>query len=846
MVSIIMLMAIASITSIPAAAKDVPSKGPQKLMIEEIVVTARKKEESVQDVPLAITAVSADQIEAAGISSLDDVAAFTPGLIFTNLYGEFLSVPVIRGIAPTAIFRENNAAIFIDGVFVSGREGLNASQLDLERIEVLKGPQSTKYGRNAFSGAINMVTARPTDVLEGKADVTIGSDEKRQARVSVSGPLIDNTLLGRVAVGIDEWAGPYNNNLSRVNIGGYQYKTLQTSLWWTPSDAWDIQWAVYLSDDEIDQSPLQSVGANCEDRLDLQDIAPQLIEDPANPGSFIPNPDQVVTTRPQNYCGTLQSLADNTMGAAEGAVGEERELVRSSLNLDWNFGFGSLASLTGYSKTKQSAITDGSRDPGTVWFSYQTTSFESAGFQGEELEVSPGDETTEYSQELRFSSSPDSRFRYDIGGYFYDVELQARSTDVVARLTGDSGLRLPADFETFWPLVVGDAIWLGTPEDPSWFLQEENDISTNLIVIDDENSWSVFTGVEFDLGDSWVLDAGVRYTDTTKELTQFDPDGVTVALNTEDSWDFWTGRAGITAHASDSLMVYTSIANGKKPGGFDSIEVDLIPLDGSPPIPDVARVFRYDVEENTTVELGSKGTFDRAQYDVAIFYTDWTNILLPQVIEVDPVTGLPFDQPTGVDQTGGDATVYGIEASTRILISEHWSTDLGFSWTEAEFDDADLATYRLFPSFWTDTNGDGRGDSGDISGKTVLRQSKIQGNATVDYRRPIFTEWDFYTRGDVLYQGSQWVGSANQAKIPDHTYVNLRLGFDSEQYQVELWAQNLFDDDNPVAAFRDVFFNNTINQGATPSKLSGDLFPFRMTVRHPRRRTYGVTVRVRF
>ena len=139
--------------------------------LEEIVVTARKVEERLQDVPLAITAFSAAEIQSAGIENLDDVANFTPGLTFSNLLGEFLPVPVIRGIAPTAVQgRENNAAIFVDGVYLSGREGLNFSQLDLERIEVVKGPQAAMYGRNSFSGAINFVTARPTDEFRGKGN----------------------------------------------------------------------------------------------------------------------------------------------------------------------------------------------------------------------------------------------------------------------------------------------------------------------------------------------------------------------------------------------------------------------------------------------------------------------------------------------------------------------------------------------------------------------------------------------------------------------------------------------------------------------------------------------------
>ncbi len=508
-------------------------------------------------------------------------------------------------------------------------------------------------------------------------------------------------------------------------------------------------------------------------------------------------------------------------------------------------------------------------------------------FLAEELEVSLGDEVEEISQELKFSSNQEKAFRYDIGGYWYTVEAKGRSTDVVARVTGESGARLPDDwnFETggFYPApgVVGDAIWgsptfpvieLPHPNDPDeiievddltqsvaggWFSQNIDEIDTAVFATNETDSWSVFGGVEFDIGDRWTADVSARYTNDDKEVQQV------TGVGDSDSWDYWSGRAGLKAQVTENTMIYTSVANGKKSGGFDIIDVDLVAPsaqedpgfrcpDGRRPnsaglCEGVVRIKRFDIEENTSYELGSKGSFwdGRAQYDVALFYIDWTDILTPQVTEIDEETGLRFDQPTGIDTTGGDATVYGIETSWQFLLSEAWSIDLGGSWTDATYDDAELATYRRLPSFWQDTNGDGKGDKGDVSGNEVLRQSEWQGNFTVNYRRPVYQDWDWYNRADVTYQSSQWVGAANQAKIPGRAVVNFRLGLDSGRYQVEFWVRNLLDDDKPVATFRDVFFNNTHN--TEPGvKTFDDLFPFRMTVRYPNRRTYGLTARVRF
>jgi len=844
------------LTASPVAAQEEADSVPKtrsSLVIEEITVTARKKEENLQDVPMAITAFSAEELQRAGINNLADVAAFTPGLTFSSLFGEFLPVPVIRGVAPTAIFGENNGAVFVDGVFVAGREGLNASQLDLERIEVLKGPQSTQYGRNAFAGAINYVTARPGDELEVEARFRIGDYERREARISVSGPLVGDKLLGRIALGIDEWAGSYNNSLSNLDIGGYQYKTLQTSLWFTPTDTFDVQWALYLSDDEIDDSARRTVPANCEDREELElgnestnfePIAPSPIPDPENPPDGTrDNPDYSDGPRPQNFCGTLPTLPDNTLAINDQAVGEERELVRSSLTISWDVGWGSITSLTGFSNTKQSARSDSNQTPdGNVPYYYLLA--------GNERDIFPAELTTVSTLPVRF----------DIGGYWYDVEAFGGFTDFTARCSNCNGARLPDDFVGLFPAptVVGDSIF--GPR----FTNTVDDLVSDGIgtetIIDNTQSWSVFGGLEFDMGDRWTADIGARYNQDEKRFRAFVNENIPgEEINVDETRDFnyWSWRTGLRFQATEDNMIYASISTGKKSGGMDLIlGAVLAPQeDGSIEVEAVARVTDFDIEKLTAYELGNKGKIwdGRAQYDVAVFYNDWTDILMPQIIETDPVTGYQFEQPEGVDLTGGDATTYGIEMSLFVILTENWDINLGGAWTDATYDDAELLSLRLFPSLWSDSGGsgfgdpvpDGIGDSADISGNEMLRQSKWQGNFTLNYNKPIRNDWAFYSRTDVLYTGSQWVGAANQAKVPDFTDVNQRLGLENENFRLEFWVENLLDSDSPRAAFRDVTFNNTHLQLPAYGGFS-DMFPFRMTVSHPIRRTVGVTAIVRF
>ena len=209
--------------------------------------------------------------------------------------------------------------------------------------------------------------------------------------------------------------------------------------------------------------------------------------------------------------------------------------------------------------------------------------------------------------------------------------------------------------------------------------------------------------------------------------------------------------------------------------------------------------------------------------------------MIPQLLIVDPI-GVALTQTVSLDMNAGDATVVGVEAAFDYAFTDYFTGKLGFTVTNAEFDNAKIESFADFPSF---------APEGDVSGNKLLRQSEVQANATLDYRRPLRGDTDWYVRGDVLHTGKQYLGAPNQAEIPAHTYVNLRIGIDSERYSLELWSENLFDDDSPVAGFRDVYFTNAL-PGGGPGGFFDTLFPFRISLSHPRRRQVGVTGRVRF
>lgn len=837
--------------------------------LEEVVVTTRKQEESLQDVPVAVTAFSAKTIEEARIEGLDDVAALTPGLNFFNPIGDFLPVPVIRGVAPTDIFGEPNAAVFIDGVYAAGREGLNFALLDVDRIEVNKGPQSALYGRNAFSGAINYITMRPSDVFEGSADITVGNDGRLLGKGRVSGPLIGDTLKGQLGAAYDEFDGSYDNPVSSEGVGGHTFRTFQAGLDWAPTDRIGVELNGYYSDDDLDDATTTGQVANCED-----DLAAQAAGD----------------SRLTNFCGEIWDLdqlrnfqnaqivgnpnipqeLQFTTGSGEiakiaGATGEEREVTRVSLKATFDFEPGVLSALTGYSRVGQSGVQDGTRNLGYAFpfvycdnvggyadppantvplcFDWATPMRFTTG----QFVVSPEDVTEEISQELRFSSTSNDRFQYSVGGYYYHDRQKENAPTVLASapslpagLGDPTGPGAPPPGAAFGPFP-GLGLAIGDPAFRPWFTATST-LGLDEVIRETIDSYAAFATADVFVTEKLSLDFQLRYTYEDKDIYITAPLADVSEASTDKSFDFVTGRAGIKYNISDDWMIYAALSNGTKSGGFDADVVDVL-TDANDPSSAESRIVivPFDEEKIVSYEVGAKGaTSDgRLRYDISVYRMDWSDIVIPQVFQNDPISGDRLEQPEGFNKNAGDATVWGWEMQADLAITDNLQAGGGASFTSAKMDSAKLESFAAFPSFAPD---------GDVSGNTVLRQPEWMTNVYLLYTRQAFGEWEWNARADVTYQDEYYGGLDNQWTVPAHTYVNLNLGLTTDRYTISLWGKNLFNDDSPTASFRDVYFGNTqdIYQQQSASSTPYDFFPWRFTTTHPKLRTYGVSFSMKF
>lgn len=823
-----------------------PSAAPAgaQQVIEEITVTARRIEERLSDVPLSITAFSADAIASARIASLEDVASLTPGLSFFNLAGQQLSTPTIRGIAQTDIFGTINVGIFVDGVYVAGRRGINFSQLDLQRIEVVKGPQSALYGRDAFSGAVNVVSARPTEELLTSFEGTLGNDGRLGGKAVVSGAILPGLLLGRAALLYDEFDGSYYDPVNDRGVGGYRYRTFQGSLQVLPLENLSITGTLYLSDDIVLSPAIIANGANCE-----PDTRPE------RNGRFL------------NYCGSFPKLDTTTLPRTPGATGEDRELIRSSLTANWDLDIGTFTSLSGYARERQQNVADGPRNlAGDQPFLY-------CGFfvcgEGVELRrfrsglqiISPRSFTEEFSQELRFTSPQDEPLRYTAGAYYYTVEDRSRASGAIATSP------LPADFGGFAAPIP----WLPLPV-PNlaigpWFTPG-GDVDPRPVSTTDTSSWALFSSVEIDFLERFTARADLRYTDESQRVTQFEyasdisETEPLASARTRDSWQYVSGGLTLRYRVSEDWMTYAYIAKAQKPGGFSEFSGTLLPLEPGGATEEVNLLVGYDTEENVTTEFGIKGsTADgRLRLDLAMYHTNWRSIVLPQVFDNDPVTGRPLSQPTAFSTNGGDARVWGWEMDVDAALTEELMLKFGVSYTDATFTNARLETLAYYPSFQVQTGVDSDDNpvfTGDVTGNQVQRQPKWQSNVSLLYRRPVTGDWEAFSRADYLYRGQWFADASNQAIIPSQSLVNLTLGLESPRYTVQLWARNLFNDRTPTGAYREIYFTNTADIGtlntgtgefdyALAPADAREFFPFQYPVSHPNLRTFGITAKVRF
>jgi len=783
-----------------------------------IIVTARRRAESVQDVPVAIEVLSSDQIEARGIADVGDIAKYTPGLVFDQGISLQDTRPVIRGLPATR--GRPPVGILLDGIDISteslGNAGggslLNSRLLDLERIEVVKGPQSALYGRAAFAGAINYVTKRPTSDFEGEVRGSYASFDTYDLGASLSGPIGD--VLGFRANAVHASSdGDYDNPVSGQNLNAFETTGGSLGLEVDTGPEFNAYLRLSYSEFENSQAAIQNLSGFVPGNVSRPDattpegqavaagVAGGALTSPFGPVL----PSNVPPRGTLAFTGVTGLSVDPRTG--EDFPGSEGDTFTATLNVTADLGPFEFVYNGGYIKQNDRLIYDGD------FFGLPDADF----FDGtaEPLNIFDAvdfDASTEIiSNEMRFQDLSSGPFRWAIGGLYWYSDNQMASRSVRAI----SGFPLSGS-----PPIAG---FSGN----SIFTASVDNVPASPFArtID---SFSVYGLIEYDLTDALTVSAEARYIDESTKVTRSDfvqaafapiaPGFVNPVQRDQISDDDIVPRFAINWTPSSDLLVYASVAKGFKPAGISELDFASELSDS-----------RFLAETVWNYEIGAKSTLADGQITLngALFYMDWTDRQVTQLLE-DPAAPQGFRASV---QNASAAEVYGVDLSfvLRPDFAPGLTFDFGYTYLDTEFSDFTI----LSTSAFTVTEAANctivqlAGSpvcSVTYDGNRLERAPKHQFNANFDYRTNITDSAELIVGLSAQYQGSRFLTQANRLELPSFFNVDAQIGVQFDSLLVQGFVTNLTKEDAIRSAqnnFDLSTFGRSVNLYAPPRRAFG-------------------------
>ena len=703
--------------------------------LEEVIVTSTYREESLQDIPIAVTALNGDLMTREDIVDLTGISLNTPNFSFTE-FAPGQTIPVMRGIgsADDGAGLDNSIAIFLDGVYIGRGAGNNFEMFDLERVEVVRGPQGTLFGRNAIGGAVVIKTKKPAEEFEGKVALTAGNYGTFRAQGYVSGPLGDN-LRGKLVASTRQHDGFVDNAVLGTELQDEDNMSFRGQLLWAGENSEWLLSADYSEDDRADMG-----------RTPIVDNAPlQLIME--------------MNGVPGGARGTPRTNASPYDGYSE------RELGGISLTGTFEFASGSLTSITAAR---------------TVDTSWQMTSIGTGvgglGLPFDEVVDDINESVDTFSQELRWTSNIDGPLSYTAGLYYFmeDTDRVEVFRTTVAGQYNDPNL-------PFRTTDVGSQNILGND-----YAQTANETT----------SIAVFASLDYELTDRITLTAGLRYTRDEKDYTAtsvncgmvagMDPalngsqfvnwpgcggvgaSGLRIIAETfevtpEDSWSDVSPKLSAQYALNDNTMVYASWSKGFKSGGFAGSQgVEAVAAD---PV---------DQETASNYEIGIKSDVtDSLRINATAFYMDYEDL---QVVRFGPVPGSEFG--TFVTTNLGSADIQGFELESTWFITDALRLDGFVAYLDSEGNDLII-------------NG------GDYSGKQLVGAPELSYNIRASYEQSfafggisasVTLSHEDESRRDYV---------DDRIKVDERDLLDARLAWTSTSGAIEVavWGKNLTEED---------------------------------------------------
>jgi iron complex outermembrane receptor protein len=581
-------------------------------VLDEITVTAERREQSLQDVPVSVTAFSGDLVKEGGITRLEDVALQTPNFKMTS-FNTAESQLYMRGIGSTqdGPSSDPSVAVFIDDVYIGRPAGASTDLYDLARIEVLRGPQGTLYGRNAAGGAVNIFTKKPQHEFEAKTGLTVGDYGLVNLRAYVNGSISD-TVAGKFTANIRQRDGYAKNVTTGQDLEDDDTKSVRGQLLITPSDKIEVLLGFDYTD--IDTSGDNRFLTN----FDVPPISPPAFIAPqqAEIATFGNNPRRSSHDEIQRSNKTLSGL-----------------MARVEADLGW----ATLTSVTAYRKTESSwwqalvpLLSDQDGGQGT--------------FEVDDGADQKGDQT---SQEFRLAGDTEN-FNWVAGLYYFEEDIS-----------------ISERFITYWGPNTPLAVW-GTG-DVSFNMDGE----TSSFAAFGQFTWDMTDTLALTLGARYTDDDKKQ----TSEAVANGPIGGAVwgiplgpggspyaPVSGSKSWDKVTPRASLDWNVSDDHMVYFTYSEGYKSGAFSSHT-------GSPLI----AVTPLLPESSTNYEVGAKTQWleDRLRFNIAYFDLEYVDLQTWSLINFVLVADNAAAEASGVEVDFAAAITENFTLSGNIATLDH-------------------------------------------------------------------------------------------------------------------------------------------------------------------------------
>ena len=642
-------------------------------LLEEVVVSARRRDERLQDVPISIAAFGGDSLAQRQVDSTERLSQIAPNVQFSPVApssgNSSSSAIFIRGIGQTDFIASTDPGVgfYVDGIYFARASGTAVALLDVDRIEVLRGPQGTLFGRNTVGGAIQIVTNKPSlDSFDGKVTATVGRFSRRDATAVLNLP-VGETFGFRVAALTRSRDGYVTNVLSGRDLGDVDGVATRVSALWKPSATFDLLWVGDYTSDDSNGSPTVFGG--------ITTSAPFVRQAAANAGcpgfTFPPTPATAVPENSDPRCPNNQYLALGPYKVASQAPTRSKlEMYGTSLTATWApADWMTVKSISAYRRTKPYSLRDADNTPLRI------------------LETINQDDIEQYTQEFQFLGAAfDDRLHWQAGGFYF------RETD-----------------SQFYPVYLPSRISPTSGEElQNGGLNSASDIKNE--------SYAVFTQETIDLTEALNVTLGIRYTKDKKEAFPhmfpspsvggfvnvgynapnpaplpgtvcLGPPRTTPGVVCSGATDTMfaqvlneredsrvTPMASVQYRWTPGLMTYLSFSQGYKSGGFNTRIIQPVVSADAP----TGREFlpEFDPEEVASLEVGAKAEVGNiARLSGAIFQSKYKDIHIVVREGVAPVV-----------RNAGEATIRGFEFEGTLVPTAALEATFGIGYTDFQYD----------------------------------------------------------------------------------------------------------------------------------------------------------------